>query len=303
MRPAPGTKHEPMSQANLGQSPNSRFLAGHVGDDPTPKGRLGGAGAVSLVVHVGAFMLAIYLATLPVSSLSPKPLFDIPREIVWLQEPGPGGGGGGGGNQMPDPPRQAELPGKDKITVPVAKPEAPKPEPPKPKEEPVQEQKMVIPAMTTTSGVEEIPGVIAGLPTAPTASQGSGSGGGAGTGRGTGMGPGDGSGLGPGSGGGTGGGVYRIGNGVVSPRLIKEVKPNYTGEAMRAKIQGIVQMEAIVMPDGSVGQVSITRSLDPTFGLDEEAIRTVKQWRFAPGTRLGQPVPVLVEIEMTFTLR
>jgi periplasmic protein TonB len=290
-----------MSQANPGQSPNSRFLAGQVGDNRTPTARAGGAGAVSLAAHIGAFMLAIYLATLPASSPSPKPLFDIPRDIVWLQEPGPGGGGGGGGNEMPDPPRQAELPGKDKITVPVAKPEAPKPEPPK--EEPVPEQKLVIPAMTTTSGVRELPGVITGLPTAPTASQGPGSGGGAGTGRGTGIGPGDGSGWGPGRGGGTGGGVYRPGNDVVSPRLIKEVKPNYTGEAMRAKIQGEVWMEAVVMPDGSVGQVSITRSLDPNFGLDEEAVRTVKQWRFAPGTRMGQPVAVLVEVQMTFTLR
>ena len=55
--------------------------------------------------------------------------------IVWLTEPGPGGGGGGGGNQMKEPPRQAELPGKDKLTVPVEKP--PKLEPPKkPKDEP-----------------------------------------------------------------------------------------------------------------------------------------------------------------------
>jgi periplasmic protein TonB len=290
-----------MSHENPGQSPNSRFLAGQVGDNPTPKGRVGGAGAASVAAHVGAFMLAVYLATLPASSPNPKPLFDIPRDIVWLQDPGPGGGGGGGGNEMPEPPRQAELPGKDKVTVPVEKPEPPKPEPPK--EEPVPEQKMVIPAITTTSGVVELPGAISALPTAPTGSQGPGTGGGAGTGRGIGIGPGDGSGLGPGSGGGTGGGYYRPGGGVVSPRLIKEVKPNYTGEAMRAKIQGVVQMEAIVMPDGSVGQVSITRSLDPTFGLDEEAVRTVKQWRFAPGTRMGQPVAVLVEIEMTFTLR
>jgi periplasmic protein TonB len=302
MRPAPGTNDErPMSQANPGQSPNSRFLAGQVGDTPTSKGRVGGAGAASLVAHVGAFMLAIYLATLPASTPSSKPLFDISPDIVWLQDPGEGGGGGGGGNEMPDPPRQAELPGKDKITVPAEKPEAPKAEPPK--EEPVLEQKMVIPAMTTTAGVEELPGVISGLPTAPTLSQGPGSGGGAGTGRGAGIGPGDGAGLGPGSGGGTGGGVYRPGTGIVSPRLIKEVKPNYTGEAMRAKIQGEVWMEAVVMADGSVGQVSITRSLDPNFGLDEEAIRTVKQWRFAPGTRQGQPVAVLVEVQMTFTLR
>ena len=40
--------------------------------------------------------------------------------IIWLSQPGPGGGGGGGGNQMKEPPRKAELPGKDKITVPVA---------------------------------------------------------------------------------------------------------------------------------------------------------------------------------------
>jgi protein TonB len=90
---------------------------------------------------------------------------------------------------------------------------------------------------------------------------------------------------------------------VTSPTVLKEVKPNYTGEAMRARIQGTVTMEAVVMPDGSVGNVHITRSLDSAFGLDNEAIKTVKQWRFRPGTRLGQPVPVLIVIEMSFTLR
>jgi TonB family protein len=57
------------------------------------------------------------------------------------------------------------------------------------------------------------------------------------------------------------------------------------------------------MPDGSVGNVQITKSLDSNFGLDKEAIKTVKLWRFEPGRRLGQPVPVLIVIEMTFTLR
>ena len=164
-------------------------------------------------------------------------------------------------------------------------------------------QVLNIPAQTMASGVQELPGALSNMPTLPTASQGSGTGGGAGTGSGTGSGPGRGSGLGPGEGGGTGGGVYRIGNGVVSPILVQEFKPGYTGEAMRAKIQGIVVLEAVVLPDGSVGNVQITRSLDPNFGLDQEAIKTVKKWRFRPGTRFGQPVPVLVEIELTFTLR
>jgi protein TonB len=81
------------------------------------------------------------------------------------------------------------------------------------------------------------------------------------------------------------------------------VKPNYTGDAMRAKLQGVVEMEAVVNADGSVGNVRITRSLDRTFGLDEEAIKAVKQWRFQPGMRKGQPVAVIVNVELTFTLR
>jgi len=94
-----------------------------------------------------------------------------------------------------------------------------------------------------------------------------------------------------------------FGSGVEIPRILREVKPAYTADAMRAKIQGIVELEAVVLPDGSVGDVSVTRSLDRTFGLDNEAIKAVRQWRFAPGTRLGRPVPVLVTIELTFTLR
>ena len=50
-----------------------------------------------------------------------------PREIVWLAEPGAGGGGGGGGNQQKEPIKKAELPGKEKITVPVDKPPEPAP--------------------------------------------------------------------------------------------------------------------------------------------------------------------------------
>ena len=74
-------------------------------------------------------------------------------------------------------------------------------------------------------------------------------------------------------------------------------------DAMRAKIQGSVWLECIVMPDGSVGEVKVTRSLDPIFGLDQEAIKAAKQWRFRPGMRQGAPVPVIITIELTFTLR
>jgi protein TonB len=72
---------------------------------------------------------------------------------------------------------------------------------------------------------------------------------------------------------------------------------------MRAKAQGRVVLEALVLADGSVGDVRIVRSLDARFGLDHQAVRAVRQWRFAPGTRRGQPIPMLVTIELTFTLR
>lgn len=284
-----------------GASPNARFLTGDAAGAPPDATRIGGAFSVSLLTHLAAVLMLIFVMSLPGAPPAAKPPFQMPTDLVWLEMTGPGGGGGGGGNKTPDPPRKAELPGKEKITVPVAKPSKPAPEPPKDIPKPTQQ--LNIPAQTVATGVQELPGAISNVPTIPTPSQGMGTGGGAGTGTGEGIGPGRGAGLGDGEGGGTGGGAYRPGNGVTSPRLLQEVKPGYTGEAMRAKIQGIVVMEAVVMPDGSVGPVKITRSLDPQFGLDQEAIRTVKKWRFAPGTRLGQPVPVLVEIEMTFTLR
>jgi TonB family protein len=90
---------------------------------------------------------------------------------------------------------------------------------------------------------------------------------------------------------------------VLTPRVLREVKPAYTAEAMRAKVQGEVWLECVVLPDGSVGRVEVVKSLDGNFGLDQEAIKAARQWRFAPGTRQGQPVPVLVTIAIAFTLR
>jgi TonB family protein len=201
---------------------------------------------------------------------------------------------------MPDPPKKAELPGKDKITVPIAPKPDLKLEVPKDDPEPVED--LNIPAKPMAAAEQPLPGAIASE-SASTLSQGSGSGGGAGTGTGTGIGPGQGSGLGPGFGGGTGGGAYRPGSGVTVPRVIREVKPQYTADAMRAKVQGMVWVECIVMPDGNVGDARITRSLDSVFGLDQEALKAARQWKFVPGMRQGEPVPVIITIELTFTLR
>jgi protein TonB len=115
------------------------------------------------------------------------------------------------------------------------------------------------------------------------------------------VGPGDGSGIGPGSGGGTGGGPYRPGSGITPPRLLREVKAEYTEEARQRSISGDVLLEIVVRRDGSVGDVRVLQGLGG--GLNDRAVRAVRQWRFAPAERLGAAVDVIVEVAVEFTLR
>lgn len=95
--------------------------------------------------------------------------------------------------------------------------------------------------------------------------------------------------------------VSKPGNGVMAPRLLKEVKPNYSPQAIRDRVQGTVRMEVVVNTDGTPGEVRVVKPLEPS--LDEEAVKALKQWRFMPGTKDGQPVAVMVDVEMSFTLR
>ena len=94
---------------------------------------------------------------------------------------------------------------------------------------------------------------------------------------------------------------YKPGGDVKAPALVKEFKPKYTPNAMRAGVQGTVTLAVTVQADGSVGDVKVNKPLHAE--LDEEAVATVRKWQFKPGTKGGEPVPVLVEIEMTFRLK
>ena len=264
--------------------------------------RMGRSIAASFGGHAVAIGLVLFLI-----SLAPERVFELVepnREnygIVWLPEEGPGGGGGGGGNESLELPRQVELQGVDE--TPLSVPVVPEPDFVEPEADPetLETDRLNIPAVSMAAALQTSPGVMEALARS-TLSQGSGTGGGGGAGTGTGVGPGDGPGLGPGQGGGVGGGVYRPGAGIVNPQPIYRVEPNYTTEAMRAQINGVVWVEAVVLPDGTVGDVTVVKSLDQVFGLDDQALKTVRQWRFAPGTRFGEPVAVLVVIEMSFNI-
>jgi len=128
---------------------------------------------------------------------------------------------------MKEPARNAELPGKDAVTVPVA-PRSVLEQ--RQTTEPNPIEQLTIPAKSLAAAIDSLPGVIEMPPGSSAVSRGSGS-------------------------------------------------------------------------DGACGEVTVVRSLDSVFGLDLEAIKAARQWRFKPGTRLGEPVSVPVTIELDFVLR
>ena len=83
--------------------------------------------------------------------------------------------------------------------------------------------------------------------------------------------------------------------------MLNRPRPNYTEEARKNKIQGVVVARLLVGSDGSVKQVKITRGLAD--GLNEEAIRAAYQIRFKPAMKGGQPVAYWQPIEIEFNLR
>jgi len=90
--------------------------------------------------------------------------------------------------------------------------------------------------------------------------------------------------------------------GVEWPRVVREIRPSYTSEAMRAKVQGQVEMEVIVAPDGTVGAARVTKSLDKEHGLDQAALTAARYWHFIPGTKNGVAVPMQVGLVLEFRL-
>jgi len=85
---------------------------------------------------------------------------------------------------------------------------------------------------------------------------------------------------------------------VKPPVYVKGVKPAYTADALRARIEGTVTLGVVVLPDGTVGDVTVPTSLGNA--LDLEAVKAARQWRFKPGTKDGRPVPVQVKLDFQF---
>ncbi len=92
-----------------------------------------------------------------------------------------------------------------------------------------------------------------------------------------------------------------VGVEVEPPVRVHYVQPRYPEIARRARIEGIVILQAVVDTSGNVTEVKVLKPL--TFGLAEEAVNAVKQWRFEPSTLRGKPVPVLYTLTVHFNLQ
>ena len=244
------------------------------------KSRLGGALSTSFLVHIGLFVLLFlaYKGAEQIIDAQPEPLV---FTEVFVPKAGPGGGGGG--SPAPAPKKQMEIP----KTAPAVTVPTPVVAPVEPPPIPV----LTAPIQTTTSSVIQA----SGSNMISLAQYGGG-------GRGGGIGSGTGSGVGPGTGGGFGGGAFQPGNGVSHPTVLHEEKPKYTAEAMRAKVQGEIELEIVIKEDGTVGEVRVVKSFTNAYGLDQAAMDAARKWRFVPGKKGGVPVPTRVPLVLTFRL-
>jgi TonB family protein len=230
--------------------------------------------SVSLVVHALA-IAAIVLAFRTAADRTPSAQAAAPRSVrlIWTPDPRPAARGGGQPKKAPTQVVERPVTAAPPPVVTIEPPTiAPEPEP----------RVVANTALQTPVVPEHGAAQPGGIENADT------------------VGPRSGPGKGPGKG---TEGVFGVGNGVTSPIPITRAQPAYTADAMRARLQGVVVLNCVVQTDGTCSDIRVVRSLDMVFGLDQQAIASAREWRFRPGLRFGEPVPVQVTLEIAFSIR
>jgi TonB family protein len=90
------------------------------------------------------------------------------------------------------------------------------------------------------------------------------------------------------------------GKDVIAPKVEHRAAAKYSDFAVRDKVQGALQLRVVVNSTGEPTRISISKPLG--YGLDAGAVEAMRKWRFAPGTRGGDPVATGVTVEQEFTL-
>jgi periplasmic protein TonB len=91
----------------------------------------------------------------------------------------------------------------------------------------------------------------------------------------------------------------RVGGNVQAANLVRKVTPSYPPLAKQARVQGTVRFQAIIGKDGTIQNLQLVTG-HPL--LVPAATEAVKQWLYKPTLLNGEPVEVITQIDVNFTL-
>lgn len=249
--------------------------------------------AIAVGIHALAFLLIIWLSAKAIKKIVAPPKVDKVISFNDVTPPPPvlphvvKQSSGGGGGQHDIAPASKGAPPKFSMQPQIVPPMAP------PKVQPKLAVEPTIMADPRNQMKSNLPNI--GMINGPAVGVSMG------TGNGSGLGSGNGAGYGNGSGMGIGGGTYRAGmNGVSTPQVIYQVDADFSEEARKAKFQGEVIVSLVVDAAGHPQNVKVPRPIG--MGLDEKAVEAVRQYRFKPATKNGQPVAVLMNVAVNFQI-
>ena len=93
--------------------------------------------------------------------------------------------------------------------------------------------------------------------------------------------------------------AIRVGGNVQAAKLIRQPKPVYPPLAKQARIQGTVRFNAVIGKDGTIQNLTVVSGHPLLIPSAQEA---VKQWVYKPTLLNGEPVEVVTQIDVNFTL-
>jgi TonB family protein len=93
----------------------------------------------------------------------------------------------------------------------------------------------------------------------------------------------------------------RVGGEVSRPEKISGPPPVYTEMARKARVTGVVIVEAVIDEQGNVTDAHVLKGLP--MGLDQSALEAVMEWKFEPAQRYGQSVPVYYTLTINYTMQ